>query len=99
MLLCDSEQCLQILRIMLSPPTLRQAGGPGPSAFGLSGRCCGKSEDCDNSHGVFKIATWNISGGQSSAQAPSSWTAVDQKIAVVQEIRRWGGRHFCIAGL
>ena len=45
---------------------------------------------------MFEIATWNISGGQSSAQAPSSWTAVDHKTAVVKEIKCWNADKFAL---
>jgi endonuclease/exonuclease/phosphatase (EEP) superfamily protein YafD len=48
-----------------------------------------KSDDRYATHGAFRIATWNVSGGQCSAQAPSSWTLADQKAAVIKEINRW----------
>ena len=40
---------------------------------------------------ILKAVTWNISGGQKSAQAPDSWLLADQGNEVVKEILRWGG--------
>ena len=54
------------------------------------------SDDRYSSCGAFVIATWNISGGQSSAQAPKSWVPIDQKAAVIKEIIRWNADIFSL---
>ena len=38
---------------------------------------------------ILKAATWNICGGQKSAQAPESWLLADQANEVVKEVFRW----------
>jgi len=87
-LLLDSVQCLQILRVLLTPPSIRQVHASRPSVFDTAAQRGVHNDRC-SSHGAFGVATWNISGGQSSAQAPSTWTAVDQNASVIKEINRW----------
>ena len=77
MLLVDSAQCLQVLRFLLTPPSILKVQVVMPNVFDAAAQRGVKISDRYISHGAFWIATWNISGGQSSAQAPSTWTAVD----------------------
>ena len=96
MLLVDSGQCRQVLKILLTPPSIRQVHAPLPNVFDAAAQRGGRCDDRYRLHGAFGIATWNISGGQSSAQAPSTWTAVDQKAAVIREIKRWDADIFSL---
>ena len=47
------------------------------------------------SSGVLRVATWNIAGGHTSAQAPRTWTPVDNRASVMEEVLRWGAVHAC----
>ncbi len=38
---------------------------------------------------ILKAATWNVSGGQKSDQAPATWLLADQRNALVNEVLRW----------
>jgi len=38
---------------------------------------------------ILKAATWNVSGGQKSDQAPAAWSQVDQRNELVNEVLRW----------
>ena len=38
---------------------------------------------------ILKAATWNVSGGQKSDQAPATWLPADQRNALVNEVLRW----------
>ena len=95
-LVIDSAKCLQVLRLLLTPPSIRQVPVSLPSVFAATAQRGVKSDDRYSSHGAFVIATWNISGGQSSAQAPSSWVAIDQKAAVIKEINQWNADIFAL---
>ena len=102
-LLSDAAQCRAVLRAFGKPPSLteRRAGVGG--AFGASGSCPvgpasdlaagrrAEGEACEGGQGggLLRVATWNIAGGQKSAQAPDSFDMKDQRAALVGEVSRW----------
>ena len=43
----------------------------------------------DTGSAILKAATWNVSGGQKSDQAPATWLLADQRNALVNEVLRW----------
>ena len=96
-LLADRPQCLQVLRTLLIPPSLRHAQASSPSVSAGAAHRSGNGADRNISQGALTIATWNVSGGQSSAQAGSTtWKAVDQNAAIVNEILRWNADIFAL---
>ena len=38
---------------------------------------------------ILKAATWNVRGGEKSAQAPECWSQADQRNELVNEVLRW----------
>ena len=44
----------------------------------------------DNDVEILRAATWNVCGGNQSAQAPAAWVQADQRNELVKEVLRWG---------
>ena len=44
----------------------------------------------ENDVEILRAATWNICGGNQSAQAPAAWVPADQRNELVKEVLRWG---------
>ena len=68
---------------------LRTVEGVGGGGEGI----CGSVGAGNYRRGMraLRVATWNIAGGQRSAQAPDAFNAQDQRAAVMAEVMRWGG--------
>ena len=76
------EECRKLLSMFGEVPCLRSTLTTQQSA--------GVVRDVKDAEAVIlKAATWNISGGQKSAQAPESWLLADQANEVVKEVLRW----------
>ena len=96
-LLADRPQCLQVLRTLLTPPSLRHAQVPLPCSAAGAVQRSGNGVNRNISEGALAIATWNVSGGQTSVQAGSTtWKAGDQHAAIVKEILRWNADIFAL---
>ena len=93
-LLTDAASCRDVLRKLAAVPALVSrcsTGGAGgevssflPEAGGSVASKGRVGQLCP-----LRVATWNIAGGQRSAQAPETYSALDQRAAVVGEILRW----------
>ena len=59
-LLIARPQCHEILRTLLTPPSLRQADASLPSAAAAPVQRSGNSHDRNVSQGALVIATWNV---------------------------------------
>ena len=44
----------------------------------------------ENDVEILRAATWNLCGGNKSAQAPAAWVQADQRNELVKEVLRWG---------
>jgi len=97
-LLRSEEQCRKVLRMCGTVPSLVSCGGGSAfrmdGAIGLGSAVRGAPVTAQTVR-VLRVATWNVAGGHRSAQSPSSWSAKDQKAAVLAEVLRWDGACGC----
>ena len=76
------EEARKVLSMFGEVPRLRGgllAGQTVTSVRGLQ----------DSGSAILKAATWNVSGGKKSDQAPATWLLADQRNALVNEVLRW----------
>ena len=93
----DADFVSQLLSMFAVVPSLvvrdfpRHVAGAVPS----QGRSVDSPMYSAESARVLRVATWNIAGGHTSAQAPRTWTPVDNRASVLEEVLRWGAVHAC----
>ncbi|MCP4861774.1 MAG: AAA family ATPase, partial [Planctomycetes bacterium] len=83
------DEAKKLLSMFGVVPSMRSSGG------GVLGGTLGnvRHDRPSGSEGaaqkLMTAATWNVSGGRRSAQAPESWSSADQAAALEHEVLRW----------
>ena len=100
-LLQSDQECRSALDLFGVVPRADVSGpsaaGAGQAMWGVPGRAAGEAGEGEGLEGAstFSFATWNIAGGHRAAVAPQSWTARDQRAAVLGEVLRWRQARGC----
>ena len=90
--------CRDVLQMLGKPPTLHSRSFLETIGDGRELRVCASSSGSGAKSSpapVLRVATWNIAGGHRSSQAPARFGDMDQRSAVLHEIRRWHRSYVC----
>ena len=96
-LLEDRASCRTVLKLFGSVPSLAAQGSSHvPACVGASAASVGaQRRPAEGMVCGLRVATWNVAGGLTSAQAPPSWSSVDQANGLMAELRRWRSAFQC----
>ena len=83
------EEARKLLAMFSVVPSMKSTFGTLQARETAWGRGRAHGNVASASQKILTAATWNVSGGQKSAQAPASWLLADQANAIVQEVLRW----------
>ncbi|MCP4862221.1 MAG: hypothetical protein GY902_13365, partial [Planctomycetes bacterium] len=84
------EEAKKLLAMFGVVPSMRSSGSGVPAGMQGNAGTDRLSGPEGAAQKLMTAATWNVSGGRRSAQAPVSWSPADQAAALEQEVLRWG---------